>query len=564
MKTKNKKQPLIGIIGGKGRMGNWFKIFFENQGLKVIISDKNTVLTNKDVARRADIVMVSVPISEVAAVVQEIRGVIRKNSLLTDITSLKAIPLQEMSKAKSDVLGMHPLFGPLTSSLKNQNIVFCRKKDNQYVFFLKKLFQQNGAKIIEISPEKHDKQVAYLQALLHFSNINFAYFLAFKRFKSIPYFLTPVFKIQNLVLARILAQNPQLYAEIEMFNPYFPKICREYANEVKKLQKIIEEKNVNEFKKRFDLARAYLKNYLKVGESKSIEVLKILDRQPIQLQWSEIKKINIKRAKIGFLGPVGTFSWLAAKKAFPLAKSLSPFSVINEIFEAVVKKEVDLGVVPIENTVGGLVSETVYALIEYPIYVIDSFKIPIEHCLASWGDNLKNIKIIKSHPQAFAQCKKWLSAHHQIILESSSSTVAPVFEDRSPHIGFILPCLTAKNFKLNILAKNIQDISENFTRFFVISSDLKLYRNKQKNKNTILFLAVYDRVGILRDILNVFADRNINLSALHSIPTPFSSWDYLFFLEVEKSYFDKDFKEILKDLEKYCPYVRIIGVTQKR
>ena len=278
----------------------------------------------------------------------------------------------------------------------------------------------------------------------------------------------------------------------------------------------------------------------------------------------KIKKIRIKKAKIGFLGPEGTFSWAAIKEAFPETTNLHPFSTINEVFEAVSNEEINLGVIPIENTIGGLVSETIYSLIDHPVFVISSFKIPIHHCLASKAQNLNQIKVIKSHSQALSQCKKWLNLNlPAAIFEATSSTVAPILEDLSENIGFIVSLSTAKKFKLNVLVKNIEDNHENFTRFFIISQSLKKNKLALKAKNTLLFLAVYDRVGILRDILNVFADRNINLASLHSIPASFSPWDYLFFLELEKSYFDKDFKNILKDLEEYCPFIMVIGVVKK-
>jgi len=562
MGEENKK-PLIGIIGGKGKMGNWFKIFFERQGLKIIISDKKTPLSNKEVARKADIVIVSVPINVVCKIIREIRNEVKKDALLTDLTSVKLEPISEMAKAKSGVLGMHPLFGPLQPDLKKQTIAFCRAKNNRWVLFLKKLFQKEGARIIEISPEEHDKQVTFLQALLHFTNINFAHFLSLKKFKSTPYFLTPTFKIQSLVLARILTQSPGLYADIEMFNPYFQKISKDYIEEIKKLQKIIEDKNYQEFEKRFNSAHSYLADYLKAGESKSTEILKVIDRQPVRM--GKIKKIKIKKAKIGFLGPEGTFSWAAVKETFPETTGLYPFSSIKDVFEAVSSEEVNFGLVPIENTIGGLVSETIYSLIDHPIFVVDSFKMPIHHSLASRAKDLSQIKIVKSHPQALSQCKKWLDANlSEAMREATPSTVAPILEDLSEDdIGFIIPHLTAKKFKLNILAKNVEDNHENFTRFFIISQSLKRDKLGLKAKNTLLFLAVYDRVGILRDILNVFASRGINLSALHSISASFSSWDYLFFLELEKSYFDKDFKNVLKDLEEYCPFIRVVGIAKK-
>ena len=278
----------------------------------------------------------------------------------------------------------------------------------------------------------------------------------------------------------------------------------------------------------------------------------------------KIEKIKIKKAKIGFLGPEGTFSWAAVKKIFPRTTRLCPFSSIRDVFEAVSQEEINFGVIPTENTVGGLVSETIYSLIDHPIFVIGSFKIPIHHFLASKAQSLNQIKIIKSHPQALSQCKKWLDLNlPEATREATPSTIAPIFEDLSENIGFIIPYLFAKKFKLNILAKNIEDDHENFTRFFIISQGLKKNKLGLKAKNTLLFLAVYDRIGILRDILNIFARRNINLSSLHSIPASFSAWDYLFFLELEKSYFDKDFKSILKDLEEYCPFIRVIGMAKK-
>ncbi len=158
------KKPLIGIIGGKGKMGHWFKLFFQEQGLDVIIADQGTTLSNQELAEKADIVIISVPIRLTESVIKEVRNYVRPEALLTDFTSIKSNPVKEMKKARSGVLGMHPLFGPLQTDFKRTNIVFCRVKDNNWVIFLKKLFQKNGAKIIEISPKEHDQQVAFLQA----------------------------------------------------------------------------------------------------------------------------------------------------------------------------------------------------------------------------------------------------------------------------------------------------------------------------------------------------------------------------------------------------------------
>ena len=556
----NNKKPLIGIIGGNGKMGNWFKIFFEKQQLKVIISDKNTKLSNIDLAKKADIVIVSVPINIAVNVIEEIRDYMKKNSLLIDFTSVKIETVKAMEKAKCGTLGIHPLFGPLAVDLKNQNIIFCKHKNHKYALFLKKLFLKNNAKIIEISPEEHDLQMAFLQSLVHFSNIVFSYFLYTKKFQPLPSFFTPVFKLQSLVFGRILAQDSKLYADIGIKNPYFKKLLTEYIGEIIAFQKNIEQGDYKEFQKKFKQASSYLSNFVKIAEGKTTEILKTIEKQPIKI--GNLKKLNVKKAKIGFLGPKGTFSWTAAKKIAPHNSSLKSFLTIRDIFEGVNNLEIDFGVVPIQNMIAGIVSETMHSFIDYPIYVLTSFKIPIHHHLLSREKEIKNIKIIKSHPQALSQCSIWLAKNLPKALKiPSSSTVSPISENKfSKKIGFIASKETAKIFKLNILAENIEDSKENFTKFFFIAREFNKDIFKKTNieaKNTLLLLSVYDRPGVLRDILNIFAKRRINLAALHSIPSHFHPWDYLFFLEIESL----DIKNTLKELDKYCLFTRIIGTS---
>lgn len=555
------EKPLIGIIGGKGRMGNWFQTFFRKNGLTVIVSDINTKLSNIELAEKADIVIVSVPIQKTVKVIREIRPFLRKEALLTDFTSIKSVVLKEMSKAKCGVLGIHPLFGPLAPNLENQIIVFCRSKNNHWVTFLKNLFQKNKGKVLEIKAEEHDRQAAFIQALLHFHNLGYAHLFSRENFKPLPEFLTPVFKLQSLVLGRILSQDPSLYASIEMENPYFLKILESYYKQIGEFKKVIEKKDYKEFENLSKRSQLLFSDFIQIAQKRSSEVLKMMEKKPIKI--GKPKKIIIKKAKVGFLGPEGTFSWVAAKNILPSSISLFPFRNIKEVFRAVSDEEIDLGVVPIENRIGGLVSETMHSFVDFPVFTVGSFNFPISHCLASRGKKLKEIKIVKSHPQALAQCKDWLSCHlPKAIKESTSSTIAPVIKDFSKETAFVVSLLAAKKFKLNVLASGIEDSRENFTRFFIITSHLnKKILEKFKAKNTLLLLSIYDRVGVLRDILTVFADKNINLSALHSISSYSHPWDYLFFLEIEKSYFSREMKATLKKLEKYCPYIKVIGVV---
>ena len=259
--------------------------------------------------------------------------------------------------------------------------------------------------------------------------------------------------------------------------------------------------------------------------------------------------------KIGCLGPTGTFSWVEAKQKFK-GNNLVPFLTIKDIFAAVDNGEIDFGLVPIQNTIAGLVSETMHCFIDFPVSALGSFTIPVCHCLLSKEKSIKTIETVQSHPQAFSQCRTWLEKNlPNTVKEPCSSTVAPILEEVKG-AAFIASKETAKLFKLNILAKNIESAEDNSTKFFLISRAAKKTVKGLKAENTILLVSIYNRPGVLRDILSIFAEEKINLAALHSIPSHAHSWDYFFFLEIES----KDITKSLAQLKKYCPFIKLIGL----
>ncbi|PIV46020.1 hypothetical protein COS23_01410 [bacterium (Candidatus Moisslbacteria) CG02_land_8_20_14_3_00_36_53] len=562
---KKTKKPLIGIIGGEGKMGNWFKNFFTSQGLEVIISDLDTGLSNKELARRSDIVIVSVPIRETIKAIEEVRDFVRKDALLCDITSLKTKPVEAMKKAKSGILGMHPMFGPLVQKLEGQRIVFCRVKDNRWTNFLKNIFTKNGAKILEMSAREHDFQISIVQAVLHFANFALAKTICSQESLPESSFSTPFFRLQMLLWGRLLSLSPELAADIEFENPFSRKIIGDFQREVQSLAQDVKNKNYKSFEKKFKEIILSLRDYIEISQTKSVEVLSILDRRALKIGTPGKTTLKIKGVRVGFLGPKGTFSHQAALLIFPDSQ-LIPFTEIKDIFEAVNQKEIDLGTVPAENTIAGIISETINCLIEYPLKVTGSYNLPVHQCLLSFGKSKDNLKVIKTHNQAFFQCRNWIEKNLPgVIFENSFSTTSPILEileGKNKEIGFIANEIAIKEYGLNILARNIEDSKENFTKFYLISQTInKNIAKKLKSKKTLILLAVYDRVGVLRDILNVFAENSINLSSLHSIPSRLRPWDYFFFLEADLSLDSPATRKILQGLKKYCSIVRIIGVS---
>jgi len=270
-----------------------------------------------------------------------------------------------------------------------------------------------------------------------------------------------------------------------------------------------------------------------------------------------------KKRKVGFLGPPGTFTHQAAQKAFSEKKEFVPFETIKDIFRATDNKETNLGIVPIENSNIGIVSETVNGLIKSSLKVTASFNLKIEQNLLARTDDISKLKIIKTKKEAFFQCQNWIQKNlPKVKLETTSSTVAPITESNSEKIGFIGSKIAGEHYNLNILKRNIED-KDNFTKFYLISHfiDEDIRKEKELDK-TLILLSIHDRVGALRDILDVFAENNINLTSLHSIPSHLKAWDYFFFLEIDYPYSSDKPDEILKKLKNYCSTVKVIGVSQ--
>jgi prephenate dehydrogenase len=274
--TVNKK-PLIGIIGGNGKMGRRFKTLFEKRGLRVFVSDKNTPISNKELAGKADIIIVSVPIRETKKVIEEIRSVVKKNALLCDTASLKIASVQEMKKARCAVLGMHPLFGPSISSLRNQTIVFCRVRNNKLVDFLENIFIKEGVKIIKISPKQHDSQMALIQGLVFFVNIALANTLKSQGLSSASRLLTPSFRFQSLAMGKTLGQDSHLFSDIQTENPYFEKVLTDFLKRSGDLAKNIAEKDSEKFMETFKDVSRYFNNFVSLSEKKSCKILEIIE-----------------------------------------------------------------------------------------------------------------------------------------------------------------------------------------------------------------------------------------------------------------------------------------------
>lgn len=254
----------LGIIGGKGLMGKFFADFFRHKGFRVLISDINTKLTNRELVKKSDIVFFSVPIHLTSKIIKSVLPYTRPDQLLLDCTSLKIIPISDMMKSEASVIGLHPMFRPSPIGLKNQTIVMCvgRAKKEQ-VQMVKNWFSSACAKIVEMTPKKHDRLMSIIQVLLHFHTIVLGHAM---RKLGVPIRETlatasPIYKLEMDMIGRIFSQDPLLYGAIEMFNPETKRVTTALLKETQRLAKIVLRKNLKNFADVFNKTSKFLGSF---------------------------------------------------------------------------------------------------------------------------------------------------------------------------------------------------------------------------------------------------------------------------------------------------------------
>lgn len=247
-------------------MGKLFSKHFRRLGYRVIVCGLGTKETPRSIAHKADVVMVSVPIEVTVSVIDFITPLLRRDQLLCDLTSIKVKPLEAMMKSKASVIGLHPMFGPTLSSFSGQTIVVCPARPGKWLKWIRSVF--HGARLISSTPEKHDQMMAIIQGMLHFTSISMCHALmklGVDVKESLAY-TSPIYRMRLAVVGRILAQDPKMYAQIEIQNPLVGDVLDQLLSSEQELRSIIENKEVKKFEEYFLSAANSLGSYTKEAE----------------------------------------------------------------------------------------------------------------------------------------------------------------------------------------------------------------------------------------------------------------------------------------------------------
>jgi len=261
--------------------------------------------------------------------------------------------------------------------------------------------------------------------------------------------------------------------------------------------------------------------------------------------------------RIGYLGPAGSFSHNAAMLKFGQSVEYEPLADIASIFDEVSKGHCDLGLAPVENTMGGGVIETLDALIDSDVKVCAEVLMAIHHNLLS-NCSLQEVEKIYSKPEVFVQCRNWLSAtfkEAQTIPVASTAKAAQLAADE-PKAAAIGSSVAAELYGLRNICENIEDIANNVTRFLVISREDA--RPTGEDKTAILFSTAH-KAGALSEVLDMFKRYGINLTNIESRPSRKREWEYYFFVDFLGHRTEKHIQDGLEESRKHCLQLSILG-----
>jgi prephenate dehydratase len=267
---------------------------------------------------------------------------------------------------------------------------------------------------------------------------------------------------------------------------------------------------------------------------------------------------------IAYLGPPGTNAEAAAliyagwlNQTTSQETLLCPYPSITQSLQAAVDGKTELVVVPVENSIGGSVANTLDSL-----WLLDTLRIqwelvlPISHALLSRAEAIDQIRTVYSHPQALAQCQEWLETYipeAQLVPTNSTTEALQHLED-NPTVGAISSERAAQLYNLPILACPINDHPDNCTRFWVLS-----LQPSPGGSHTSLAFSVHDLPGALVKPLQAFAEQGINLSRIESRPTKRSLGDYLFFLDLEADTRQATVQTALEELVSQTETLKVFG-----
>jgi len=286
-----------------------------------------------------------------------------------------------------------------------------------------------------------------------------------------------------------------------------------------------------------------------------------LDQEDINSIYRQIVNMSksVQGMIIAFQGEIGAYSEAAASSFFGPSIQVKPCETLDEVFRVVEQGEAQFGIVPIENSLEGSISRVYDLLLDSSLRVCGETELRIAHCLiANPQARLDLIKKVYSHPQALGQCQAFLRHLNLEIIPTydTAGSVKMIKEMGITDGAAIASTRAAEIYEMQIIAREIEDNTNNYTRFFILA---KQDSPPSGNDKTSIVFSVKHRPGALYEFLSDLASNNINLTKIESRPTRQKPWEYNFYLDFEGHREDEAARESLNKLERNSIFVKVLG-----
>ena len=290
----------------------------------------------------------------------------------------------------------------------------------------------------------------------------------------------------------------------------------------------------------------------KIAEGKKAEGISDSDQaQEAEQPGSHRQEAPKEIIPVGFQGVEGAYGHVAVLKYFQ-GKNIKTthYPLFEDVVKAVVDKKVRYGVIPIENSSTGGITEAYDLIRRYGCFIVGEQLVKVEHCLLAWpGTKGEDIKEVYSHPQGFAQCRSYFRQHPKMELLNYFNTAKSaelVSRKKTKFMAAVAGAQAAELYGLEILARGINDNNNNYTRFFVIAAEPE--PSPQANKITLV-LTLKHEPGSLYNALGRFAANGINMLNIESRPLEGKSWEYFFHIDISGNLIDANVQKALNEIE---------------
>ncbi|MBS0619657.1 MAG: prephenate dehydratase [Spirochaetes bacterium] len=289
----------------------------------------------------------------------------------------------------------------------------------------------------------------------------------------------------------------------------------------------------------------------------------IIDDESLCHVYREIMSATLKlegSLHLGYFGAEGSHTHQAALKKFGRSLRLTSYRTIDDVFEAVQKKEIKYGIVPIENTTEGMVKATLDAMVKFDLHIYSDIVLQIKQSLLTTATDLARIEKIYTHPQAYAQVRTYLAnklPHAEWVeTASTSEAVRLVAAAGNEHFAAVASQVAGELYGLPPLVADITDYERNYTRFIVIGHDIA---RRATHNRTMISFNLPDSTGSLYRALAPFYEEKINMRGIESRPDRNQVWNYIFFIDLDGHAEDTNVKAAFDKLKNVSSGFRLLG-----